>query len=281
MTSKTSGHDLRPTGFRSAAVMSMNARSPAIAERGGPDHRVDGRAGGEPGERSRPTTRNAEQPHRRDRPGQPLGQDGVEVHAQARPPRRRHRVERGDRARLGEPQRAARRRAPTRCPAARRSAPRPGGRGRRGRAPAGRSRHAAAAGRWRDRAPVDHPVVGVDRAGDDGVAKARRGVEHAAGAPAADRVGGEQHARDLRVDHPLHHHGELGARVRDARVGAVGHGPVRPQRRPAAAHRVQHGVDADHVQVGVLLAREARARAGPRRWPTTAPRPAPASPSAV
>jgi hypothetical protein len=64
----------------------------------------------------------------------------------------------------------------------------------------------------------------------------------------------------LRVDHPLHHHGELGARVRDARVGAVGHGPVRPERRPAAAHRVQHGVDADHVEVGVLLTREARAR---------------------
>ena len=106
---------------------------------------------------------------------------------------------------------------------------------------------------------VDDPVVGVDRARDDGVAQARGGVDHAAGAAAADRVGGEEHARDLRVDHPLHDHGELGGRVVDARVGAVGHGPVRPQRRPAAAHRVQHRVDADDVQVGVLLAREARA----------------------
>ena len=121
-------------------------------------------------------------------------------------------------------------------------------------------RQPPAAGPGGDRASVDHPVVGVDRAGDDGVAEARGGVEHAAGAPTADRVGGEQHARGLRVDHPLHHHGELGARVRDARVGAVGHGPVRPERRPAAAHRVEHGVDADHVEVGVLLTREARAR---------------------
>ena len=42
--------------------------------------------------------------------------------------------------------------------------------------------------------------------------------------------------------------------------GAVDDGAVGPQRRPAAAHRVEHRVRADDVEVGVLLAGEAGER---------------------
>ena len=261
MTSNTAGTALRPTGLRSTAVMSMNARSPATPNATGPSIASTGLPVASPAQRGadHPERR---QPHRRDRAGAAPGPSRA-LRWTRRPgrARRRHGVERGDRARLGEPQRAVAvegpldvlRRAEVRLdPAAQLDEV--------AHLPvdeAGRPRPAP----WVITRPsVDQPVVGVDRAGDDGVAQPRRGVEHAAAAPAADRVGGEQHARGLCVDHPLHHHRELRARVRDARVGAVGHGPVRPERRPAAAHRVQHRVDADHVQVGVLLAREARAR---------------------
>ena len=85
MTSKTSGHE--PASDRVPQRRREVDERPAArdAERGGPDHRVDGAAGGQTRPASRPTTRNAEQAHRRDRPGQALRQGGVEVDAQARP----------------------------------------------------------------------------------------------------------------------------------------------------------------------------------------------------
>ena len=75
------------------------------AERGGPHHRVDGAARRRPGQR-RADDAERRHAHRRDRPGQALGEGGVEVHAQPGPLRRWHRVERRDRAGLGQPQRA-------------------------------------------------------------------------------------------------------------------------------------------------------------------------------
>jgi hypothetical protein len=101
-------------------------------------------------------------------------------------------------------------------------------------------------------------VVRVHRAGDDGLPEARAGIDDGLPAATGHRVGGEEHAGDLRVDHALDHHGQSHAAVVDAVGGSIGHGTVGPQRCPAAPHGVQHGVGADDIQVGVLLAGEAR-----------------------
>src|SRR5215213_8758300 len=73
-----------------------------------------------------------------------------------------------------------------------------------------------------------------------------------------DRVRSKQDAGDRRVDHPLHDDGEAHAVWVDPVRSPVADGAVRPQRGPAAPHRVEHGLDADHVQIRVLLACEAR-----------------------
>ncbi len=230
-------------------------------------------------------TPKAASPDRRDRPGQSLGQADADEGAQRTVARRRHGIEAGDRPRLRQPDRAGvvegpldvLRHAEVRFdpPAERgeRDGLRIGDAGvgsvRGGGllrpeldplgAPAGQRPH-------RDRLvpepPVDDPavldreVVRVDHPRHDGLAQPRARVEHRAGAPPAHRVRGEQHPGDLRVDHPLDHHREPHLGVVDPEVGAVGDGAVRPQRGPAAAHRVEERLDPHDVQVGVLLAGE-------------------------
>ena len=121
------------------------------------------------------------------------------------------------------------------------------------------------------RAGVDGKPVRVDRAGDHRLPQAGAGVDHRLPPPAGHRVGGEQHPRGGRVHHPLHHHREPDLPVVDAGRGAVGDRPIRPQRRPAPADRLDDPVRPDHVQIGVLLAGEAgvgqvlRGRRGPHR----------------
>ena len=106
---------------------------------------------------------------------------------------------------------------------------------------------------------VHDEVVGVHGAGYHRVAEATRGVEHGLVPPARHRVGREQHARRLGVHHPLHDHGQRDPGAVDALGGAVRDRSVGPERRPAAMHGVEHIVDAGDVEVGVLLAGEARA----------------------
>ena len=113
--------------------------------------------------------------------------------------------------------------------------------------------------RIRPRCGVDDEVVGVHGAGDHRVAEATRGVEHGLPPPASHRVGREQHACRLGVHHSLHDDGQRDPGAVDALGGAVGDRAVGPQRRPAAMHGVEHIVDAGDVEVGVLLAGEARA----------------------
>ena len=71
------------------------------------------------------------------------------------------------------------------------------------------------------------------------------------------RVRGEQDSGHGRVHHPLDHHGERDRGGADPVGGAVAHGAVRPERRPALPDGGQHGVGAHDVQEGVLLAGEA------------------------
>ena len=74
---------------------------------------------------------------------------------------------------------------------------------------------------------------------------------------AGDGVGGEHHPGHVRVDHPLHDDRQRDLGVVDALGGAVADRPLGPQRGPAAAGGVEHGVGADDVEVGVLLTGEA------------------------
>jgi hypothetical protein len=50
-------------------------------------------------------------------------------------------------------------------------------------------------------------VVGRHDAGHDRLAEAERRLDHHLVLAAADGVDREHHARDVRIDHPLHHHG--------------------------------------------------------------------------
>ena len=104
---------------------------------------------------------------------------------------------------------------------------------------------------------VDHEVVRVHRSRDHGLAEARAGVDDGLAAAAGDGVGGEEDARHLGLDHLLDHDREADGAVVDAVRVPVDDGPLRPERRPAAAHGVDHRVPAHDVEVGVLLAGEA------------------------
>ena len=106
----------------------------------------------------------------------------------------------------------------------------------------------------------DDEVIGVDRAGDHGFTKPWARVDDSLAAPACDRICREHHARYGGVDHPLNDDGKMNA-VRIDGIGcAIRHCAVRPQRRPAAVDRIEHGIDADDVEIGVLLSGEARKR---------------------
>jgi hypothetical protein len=103
---------------------------------------------------------------------------------------------------------------------------------------------------------VDDEVVRVDCAGYHRLAQARASVDDSVPAVAGHRVGGEEHPSDLGVDHLLDDHREPHGGVVDAVGHPVTDRPIGPQLRPASACRVEHGVRADDVEVGVLLASE-------------------------
>src|SRR5829696_8064790 len=105
---------------------------------------------------------------------------------------------------------------------------------------------------------VRDEVVWVDHPRDDSLAEAWAGVYDSLTALPRDRVRSKQYAGDRRVDHPLHGDGEAHAVWVDPVRSPVADGAVRPQRDPAAPHRVEYRFDADHVQIRVLLSCEAR-----------------------
>ena len=72
--------------------------------------------------------------------------------------------------------------------------------------------------------------------------------------------GREQDPGRVRRHQFLDHDGQRDVVVGDAVLVAVGDRARVPQRRPAARDRVQHGVVAADVEVGVLLARERQGR---------------------
>ncbi len=73
-----------------------------------------------------------------------------------------------------------------------------------------------------------------------------------------DRVRGEEHAGDLGGEHLLHDHRDPHGLVAKALALPVGDRAGGPPRRPAASHVLDHGLGAQHVQVGVVLPCEGR-----------------------
>ena len=101
----------------------------------------------------------------------------------------------------------------------------------------------------------------------------KRGLDRDHAAVAVGRVERHRDAGRVGADHPLDDDGHLrvGSMPRSC---AVGDGAVGVQARPAAVDGVQHRVLADHPQERVVLAREARVARSPRRWRSSARRPA-------
>ena len=107
---------------------------------------------------------------------------------------------------------------------------------------------------------VDDEMVRVDRARDHGLPEAWTGVDDRFVPVAGDRVRRKHHASYCGIDHALHDHGQCHAAVIDPIGIAVADGTIGPQRGPAAPDRIEERYRTDHVEVGVLLAGEARVR---------------------
>jgi hypothetical protein len=97
--------------------------------------------------------------------------------------------------------------------------------------------------------------------GDQGLAQPPGGVDDHPVTPARDRVGAEGHPRRVRDHQALDEHGEREAVLRQSVVAPVGERGVAPQRGPGALDRLEHGVEADHPEDRLVLAREGGGRA--------------------
>ena len=107
-------------------------------------------------------------------------------------------------------------------------------------------------------AGVDDETVRVDRAGDDGLAEARTGVHHRRGpSPVTGSVVNSTPATAASTISCTTTASRTAAVV-NAVDAPVADRAVSPQRGPATADAVEHRIDAHQVQVGVLLAGEAR-----------------------
>ena len=117
-----------------------------------------------------------------------------------------------------------------------------------------------------DDVAVAHLVdVGVHKAGDQGLAEAKAGLQGGNLPVGRDGVGREQDAGRLREDHLLHDHGHEDLPVVEAVPQAVGHGPLGEQRGPAPADVLEDRCRPGDVEVRVLLAREGGRRQVLRR----------------
>jgi hypothetical protein len=76
---------------------------------------------------------------------------------------------------------------------------------------------------------VNDEVIGVDRSGHHRLAQAGTGINDRVPAMPSHRVGGEEHPRDLRLEHPLDNDREPHGGVVDAVGSPVTDRPVGPQ----------------------------------------------------
>ncbi len=104
---------------------------------------------------------------------------------------------------------------------------------------------------------VDHVGVGRDLSSHDGLSEAVAGLDDDLLGPAVG-VDCEHDPGELGVDHPLDHHSKLHVLVGEALLLAVRDGTGGEERGPAFPDLVEQVVLVHHVQVGLLLPREAR-----------------------
>ena len=103
---------------------------------------------------------------------------------------------------------------------------------------------------------VEFEVVGGDESADDGFAEAEGGFDDDAVGVAGDGVDGEHDACGLGLDHALDGDGEVDVDVAPAVLLAVVHGAGFEEGGPAALDGLDHGLGADDVEEGGLLAGE-------------------------
>src|SRR2546428_8661262 len=107
-------------------------------------------------------------------------------------------------------------------------------------------------------ARVDDEVIGIHRARDELLPQPPHRVDDRAAATAGDRLSGEEDARALGADHPLHHDREPKSLPVDAVCLAIRDRALIPERRPAPADRVEQRLLAARAEDRVLLSGEAR-----------------------
>ena len=105
---------------------------------------------------------------------------------------------------------------------------------------------------------VDEEEVRVHRTRDEPLPQPADRVDRRAAARAGDRIGGEEDASDIGVDHALDDDGEPHCELVDPMRRAVRDGSLVEQRGPTPAHGVEDGVVPFDVEDRVLLTREAR-----------------------
>ncbi len=95
---------------------------------------------------------------------------------------------------------------------------------------------------------IDDEVVRRHGPRDDRLPQPRAGVDHGPLPAPREGVGGKQDAGHGGVHQDLHHHRQAHPPGVDPVRRAVGHGPLRPQRGPAATHGVLYGVRPHHIE---------------------------------
>src|SRR4029079_19615314 len=101
-------------------------------------------------------------------------------------------------------------------------------------------------------------VVGGRLAADDGEPEPPARLDRGHARVAADRVAGEEHDRDLSVDHRLHRDAHRGLLPAPAAGRPIADRAGRVEARPAVAHRVADVLQSPDPQEALLLSGEGR-----------------------
>ena len=107
---------------------------------------------------------------------------------------------------------------------------------------------------------VDDKMIGIGCAGDDGFSQTRIGVDDGLTTFASDRIGGEKHARDRRLNQTLHDDGQLDMALIESKALTITHRTICPQRSPAVPDRIEDRIDTNDIEICLLLASKRQLR---------------------
>src|SRR5450631_2099367 len=106
----------------------------------------------------------------------------------------------------------------------------------------------------------DNEVIRVGCAGDHRLTQPRIGLDDRLASLAGQRIGGEEDAGNCCINHTLNDNREAHGALINPKMVTVPDRAVRPKRGPAFSHRIENGLGADDVEIGLLLPSEARTR---------------------